>query len=215
VKRAFRLFLWALSSVFLYFGLVVVGALVPASLMATSSRDLDLNSAEREIILVAGLIHYDLLLPADDATRATFASLDAVGVPIGSPSVEWLSAGWGSEAFYTTTGSYSDLSLSTIWQAATGDAGVIRFDVYGALPDHPSLRRVKVSQVQLDASRAAIRDDLGTALDALSLDGYSDTDVFYSAAGRFHVLSTCNVLAGKSCQLRGWSLGFGRRRLMR
>lgn len=211
MKRAFRLSLWALSPVFLYFGLAIFGALVPASLIAPSGPNYGPNSSqtspEREIVLVAGPIHYDILLPADNDTRAGFAFLDAAGVPIGSPAVQWLSVGWGSEAFYTTTGSYHDLSLRTIWRAATGDAGVIRFEVYGALPDHPSLRRVKVSQAQLDALRAAIRGDLGVELNAFSLDGFSMTDAFYSAVGRFHVLSTCNVWVGQKLADAGLAFG--------
>ncbi len=159
MKRAFRLSLWALSPVFLYFGLTIFGALVPASLIAPSGPSSSQTSPEREIVLVAGPIHYDILLPADNDTRAGFAFLDAAGVPIGSPAVQWLSVGWGSEAFYTTTGSYHDLSLRTIWRAVTGDAGVIRCEVYGALPDHPSLRCVPVRRAQLDVLRAATRRD--------------------------------------------------------
>jgi uncharacterized protein (TIGR02117 family) len=211
VKRAFRLSLWALSPVFLYFGLAIFGALVPAPLTAPSGPNSGPNSGQtsagQEIVLVAGPIHYDILLPADNDTRAAFAFLETAGVPIGSRGVQWLSVGWGSEAFYTTTGSYRDLSLRTIWRAATGDAGVIRFEVYGALPDHPSLRRVKVSQAQLDALRAAIRGDLGAEPNALSLDGFSMTDAFYSAVGRFHVLSTCNVWVGQKLADAGLAFG--------
>ena len=197
MKPAFRRFALALSPVVLYFGLSVVGALVLASLTAPLGSESAQTSAETEIVLAAGPIHYDILLPVDTDTRAAFAFLDAGGVPIGSPAVQWLSVGWGSQAFYTATGSYRDVSLRTVWQAATGDVGVIRFEVYRALPAHPSLRRVKVSQAQLDALRAAIRGDLGVVPDVLSLDGFSMTDAFYAAAWRFHLLSTCNVWVGQ------------------
>jgi uncharacterized protein (TIGR02117 family) len=146
VKRAFRLSLWALSPVFLYFGLAIFGALVPAPLTAPSGPNSGQTSAGQEIVLVAGPIHYDILLPADNDTRAAFAFLETAGVLIGSRGVQWLSVGWGSEAFYTTIGSYRDLSLRTIWRAATGDAGVIRFEVYGALPDHPSIHPCAASR---------------------------------------------------------------------
>ncbi|WP_144055943.1 hypothetical protein [Octadecabacter arcticus] len=62
--------------------------------------------------------------------------------------------------------SFSIFWFGDLWGAATGDAGVIRFEVYGALPDHPSLRCVKVSQAQLDALHAAIGGDLGVELNA-------------------------------------------------
>jgi hypothetical protein len=44
-------------------------------------------------------------------------------------------------------------------------------------------------------------------LNAFSLDGFSMTDVFYSAVGRFHVLSTCNVWVGQKQADAGFGLG--------
>lgn len=194
--------MWLTSPFVIYFGLALLGAFVPQA-----QGDVSDQGATHEIILVAGLIHYDILLPADSATRETFGFVQDAGVPLDSPVVRWLSVGWGSEAFHTTTGSYANLSLGTVWTAITGDTGVIRFEVTGALPVHPKLRRIRVSAAQLDALRNSIRADLAPDLTALDLDGFSDTDAFFPAAGHFSVLRTCNIWVAEKLADGGLSIG--------
>lgn len=194
---------WGLGPVLLYFGLAVLGAIIPHG----DRADINSDDATHDIILVAGLIHYDILLPADDATLAAFGFVKDANVPLDNPLVRWVAIGWGSEAFYTTTGSYANLTVPTVWKALTGDAGVIRFEVTGTLPVHPRLRRVRVSDAQLNALRASIRADLDPAPNALPLDGFSQTDAFYPAAGRFNVFRTCNVWVAD--KLADAGLGFG------
>ncbi|WP_303435327.1 TIGR02117 family protein [Octadecabacter sp. 1_MG-2023] len=169
--------------------MALLGAFAPQNPRA----DVGDAPADREIILVAGLIHYDILLPVDDATLTSFEFLEGAGVPLRHPLVRWLAVGWGSEAFYTTTGNYSSLSASTVMKAATGDDGVMRFEVTGALPVHPRLLRIRVSEAQLAALRASILSDLDATPRALPLSGFTPTDVFFPAAGRFNALRTCNV----------------------
>ncbi|MCF2904876.1 TIGR02117 family protein [Octadecabacter sp. CECT 8868] len=203
LRRLFRAVTWALVPFILYFGVALLGAFAPQSPRAGVGD----APTDREIILVAGLIHYDILLPVDDATLTNFGFLENAGVPLRHPLVRWLAVGWGSEAFYTTTGSYSSLSASTVLKAATGDVGVMRFEVTGALPVHPRLRRIRVSEAQLTALRASILSDLNATRTALPLSGFTQTDVFFPAAGRFNVLRTCNVWISDKLADAGLTIG--------
>lgn len=191
-----------LGPIFLYLGLAVVGALIPAP-----HGDVTTTGDDRWIILVQGPIHYDILLPMDDETRDGFAFLANGGVPIDHFNAAWLSVGWGSAAFYTTAGSYADIEFGAMAKAITGDSGVLRFDVYGPLPDSPHLRRVQISAEQLDTLRIGILANLATPT-PLPLSGFSDTDAFYPAKGRFNILRTCNVWVGQ--QLAAAGIAFGR-----
>ena len=203
MKRVFRLITWLLVPFLAYFGAAILGALIPHG----NRADIAADPPNHEIILVAGLIHYDILLPVNDATIASFDFVEAAGVPLSNPQVRWLAVGWGSEAFYTTTGSYTTLSASTVWTAATGDAGVIRFEVAGPLPIHPKLRRVQISEAQLQALQASIRADLNSTPVALPLSGFSPTDAFFPAAGRFNIFRTCNVWVADKLSDAGLAFG--------
>lgn len=185
-----------------YCFVALITAFVPRAV-----ADVDGAQAEREVILAAGVIHYDILLPLDGDTRAAFAFAQDAGVPVDDETMQWLSVGWGSEAFYTQTGTYGDISLGTTWRAATGDAGAMRIEVYGPLPEHPKLRRVMVSETQLDALRSAVLDDLGAAPQTLDAPGFSETDAFFEAAGRFNAFRTCNTWVGATLAQAGLAMG--------
>lgn len=197
-----RVLRWGLGVVVLYLVLAFVGAIVPDLIRDEVGPKTD----ERWITLVSGPIHYDILLPLDDDTRKEFAFLTEAGIPIDNFNAAWLSVGWGSEAFYTTAGAYTDISALAVLKAATGDNAVIRFEVYGRLPDHPDLRAVSLSAAQLDVLRANIRDQLQST-NPLPLQGFSETDSFFAAKGRFHILRTCNVWVGDMLSSAGLDFG--------
>lgn len=190
-------------AVFCYIFASFLGAIWRGDIAVVSDAERDV-----EILLIAGPIHYDILLPNDTETRADFAFLTEAGTPLHSEYVQWLAVGWGSHAFYTSAGRYSDIRAGVIWRAVMGDAAVIRFEIYGEVPlDHVDVHRLKISQVQLDLLRANILADLNghTAIPDV---GFSDTDVFYPAIGRFHLFQTCNVWVGR--QMRAAGVDFGR-----
>lgn len=202
MRRARRLIVWALSPVFLYLTLAVVGALVPAL-----RDDVGPQKDDAWIILAQGPIHYDILLPLDDETRATFAFVARDGVPIIDPDAKWLSVGWGSAAFYTSTASYADLSFKTVLKAATGDDSVLRFAAYGSLPNVDNLHRIPVSTAQLEVLRERIRSGLAVAPTPIPEAGLAVEDVFYPAKGRFNILQTCNDWVGQKLSSAGLNFG--------
>jgi len=76
MKRLLRVTVWVLCPFLCYFGLAVLGAFVPQF----DRADVDASPVTHEIILVAGLIHYDILLPVDDTTLERFAFVEDAGV---------------------------------------------------------------------------------------------------------------------------------------
>lgn len=184
-----------------YLTAALVGALVPGAVSLRTD-----GAREAQIILIAGPIHYDILLPADADSRAAFAFATGDGVPINDPRVAWIAVGWGSRAFYTATGGYADLRANTVWRAATGDTAVIRIDVAGPLPDDPHLRVVRLSQTNLAALRQVILADIATQ-DALVLPGFNTTDAFYAARGPFDIFRTCNTWVAQVLRQSGLAMG--------
>jgi len=196
-----------------------VAALLPAFyLMAaiygaliTGISPSDPSERTREVLLVTGPIHYDLLLPLDQDTVARFTPLAEKGIWLDHPGAEWLIVGWGAQDFYTQTPTYQDLDPSTIWRGMTGDQSVLRFDIIGSLPADLPARRLKLTDKQYIRLLESVWDTLAVDENALPVRienaGYTETDGFFAARGRFHLFRTCNVWIGE--RLRDAGIRFG------
>ncbi len=170
------------------------------------------HTGDTRIGLVIGGIHTDLLIPLTPAVRAQFDFAADSGVPVTALDAEWLLVGWGAHEFYTTAGTYADITAHAVWTGVTGDDSVMRLDAYGRLDDFSG-----ISMVALDATQFAALIDALTATFAQGADGrpiplvhpgFSSTDQFYAAKGPFNILRTCNVWVGETFAAAG--IPFGR-----
>ena len=185
----------------LYLGLAVLGALVPGRVAELP----DDRGMPVEIGLIAGSIHYDFLLPATPETRAALGFANSAGVPVDAPWVEHILIGWGAREFYTSAGSYAEMRAGPIWRAVTGDRSVLRVDVFGTISAQAEYTRLMLSAAQYDALLRAIA---ATATErALTGAGHTPTDGFVEAAGRFHILRTCNTWVSGVLRAAGVPMG--------
>jgi len=184
----------------LFFLAAFAGALWPAGGSWTN------QPPDIRIGLLRGPIHYDFALPIDPDLRADFTYAlppDATG---------WMIIGWGSEAFYTTAGSYSDITAGAIWQAATGDAAVLRIDYTPFIPnDFPNVIWLDISQTQYNTLRDTIKatplPDASGAPQRHPQKGFTATDSFWRAKDRFHLFRPCNQWLAE--QLTAAGIPFG------
>jgi uncharacterized protein (TIGR02117 family) len=164
-----------------------------------------------QVLLVAGPIHYDFLIPLNARVRARFAFLAASGLAITDPRSEWLVIGWGARDFYTTAGDYKDIELSAIVKGALGDRSVLRVDVLGALPPLPDLPRVGFTDTEFDALLSAMASsfEAGPAQQVQQLphSGFTKSDAFFAAKGTFHFFRTCNTWVAQMIQASGRRFG--------
>jgi uncharacterized protein (TIGR02117 family) len=200
MRRALRLALVTLALPVLYLCASMVLPLIPG-------HGPDLSGPPAHTIgLLQGPIHTDILLPLTPETRARFAFAEAAGVPLTHPDAQWLILGWGSAAFYTTAGTYADITTSAVLTAATGDDAVIRLDALGPLPPLEDLRFLHLSEAQFQAlltqTSAAFASQ--TRLDH---PGFTGTDAFFPAHGHFSALRTCNVWLGETLRASGIPFG--------
>lgn len=184
---------------------LLLAASVILPLIPGPGRDLSGPPAQT-IGLLQGPIHTDILFPLTPDTRARFAFAESAGVPVTHPEAEWLMFGWGSAAFYTTAGTYADITAGAVLTAASGDDAVIRLDVTGPLPPLDNLRFLTVSEAQyqalLNQTLAAFASQT-----ALNHPGFTALDAFYPARGRFHGLRTCNAWLGETLRASGIPFG--------
>ncbi|MCW1931639.1 TIGR02117 family protein [Pararhodobacter zhoushanensis] len=159
------------------------------------------------VLLVPGPIHTDILLPLDDSLMARFGYLEPAGVPLRDPRARWLVVGWGSRAFYTTAGSYADITAAAVWRAATGDSAVLRFDVWGGLPEAHGFTDLSLSDAQYGAMLDGIERAVGPVAVAIAHPGFTGTDAFFEATGYFTLFRTCNVWVGDLLRASGIRTG--------
>jgi uncharacterized protein (TIGR02117 family) len=188
----------------LYFAAALIGAIIPG-------HRADLAQGTDVLIgLVRAPIHYDLLLPLSPDLRARYAFAEPAGVPIHNPAAEWLLVGWGSEAFYTSAGSYSDMNLGAVAKAITGDTAVLHLDVAGDVSGVEGIGYLTLSDAQYAALLVQLddgfqRDQTGAAL-ALPTH-FNDHDAFFAAKGRFNLLHSCNDWIGETLRAAGVPFG--------
>jgi uncharacterized protein (TIGR02117 family) len=200
MRRAFRLSALILALPVLYLLASVTLPLIPGP-------GPDLSGPPAQLIgLIQGPIHTDILFPLTPEIRAQFAFAEAAGVPLNHPNAEWLILGWGSAAFYTTAGTYADITASAVLTAATGDDAVIRLDALGPLPPLDNLRFLDLSQAQFDA---LVTQTASAFVSQTRLDhpGFTGTDAFFPAHGHFHLFRTCNVWLGETLRAAGIPFG--------
>jgi uncharacterized protein (TIGR02117 family) len=194
------------ASVALYLLVAILGGL-----MGGPIRDVPIATRDQSIGLVIGTAHTDLLLPLTPNLRAAFAFADAGGVPVTNPNARWLVIGWGARGVYTTMGTWGDVSLPALWQGAVGDDAVIRMDVLGPIDTSVGVEMIPISAMQLAVLTDAILANLtreGTGAPMPLPDaGFTDTDRYYAATGRFHLLRTCNVWMSETLRAAGIPFG--------
>lgn len=158
--------------------------------------------------LLPGPIHTDLILPATAAVRGTLGFVEVRGIPINAPGVSWVLIGWGARDFYTTTGTYADLSVGPVWRAITGDSAVMRVVLAGELTDTTGIRWIDISERQLAILLSDVRGGFaGESPVPIDHPGLNGRDVFYPGTGRFNLFRTCNVWVGNVLRRAGVRVG--------
>ena len=200
MRHALRLIALLLALPVLYLLASVLLPLVPGP-----GPDLS-GPLARQIGLLQGPIHTDILFPLTPETRPPRAVAETAGDPLTHPDAQWLLLGWGSAAFYTTAGTYADITTGAVLTAATGDDSVIRLDVLGPLPPLENLRFLHLSEAQFQAllnqTTAALASEI-----KLNHPGLTGTDAFFPAHGHFSLFRTCNVWLGETLRASGIPFG--------
>jgi hypothetical protein len=114
--------------------------------------------------------------------------------------------GWGAEDFYTTVGSYADISFGATWKGVTGDRSVLRLEAFGRVRAD-AIEWLRLSSEEFDALTASIRADVAPGERTIDVPGRPGS-AFFASAEPFHLFRTCNVWVGE--KLRAAGLPFGR-----
>ena len=193
--------------VMLYLFAALMGGLLPSGIKAISGTSQPL---QMPVYLTANALHADIAIPVNNLTRKQFLFLQDTGFPLNNPNLEYLIIGWGSREFYTSTATYSDMSVGTIWRAATGDSSVMHVAPGGDMSKSEGVVKILMTQqgfenllqfilqsFEIDKGKPVLLPD--------ATFGYGD--VFYEARGRFNIFNPCNVWVSNALNEAGVSTG--------
>lgn len=179
---------------------VIIGYLFAAGVGGLWGNGHTATGGEYRIGLVIGPIHTDLLIPLTPAVKSRLGFAITDGVPLDAPGAEWLLVGWGAHEFYTTAGTFADITMHATLRGITGDDAVLRLDAVGQIHDFTDIPLIQTNAVQfaalLDQLAASFTTDATTTPVPLDHPGFTASDRFYPAKGHFNILNTCNVWVG-------------------
>ncbi len=179
---------------------VIIGYLFAAGVGGVWGNGNAAKGGEYRIGLVIGPIHTDLLIPLTPAVKTRLAFAIPDGVPLDAPGAEWLLVGWGAQDFYTTAGTFADITARATFRGITGDSAVIRLDAIGRIEDFSDIPLVTMNSVQFATLLDILTNNFVPGPDGMPVPldhaGFTASDMFYPATGHFNILTTCNVWVG-------------------
>lgn len=152
-------------------------------------------------------VHVDIVLPVrsgDRDWRDFFPPTDFSG---DIAAAEYLSLGWGAEAFFATTPRWQDIRpgpvlLALFWL----DRSVLHVAYHGDPGEVPECRRLATDSAG-QARLFAFIDDSIEGRPRRVLPGYGANDAFYAATGRYSLFRTCNVWSADALHAAGLPTG--------
>lgn len=201
IRRAMRWLAWLLAIPLAYVVAGFIGALIPGDHVPVD------GVPGVTIGLVSGPIHYDFLLPINAQSRAAFDFAETGGVPVNHPDAQWLLVGWGGEAFYTTVGSYADLSARAVLKGVFGDGSVLRVDALGQIEQTAGIQTLSITATQYAALLGAITNSVNPDRAIVRASNTTTRAAFFQGVDRFHIRHTCNVWVGDMLRAAGVRFG--------
>jgi uncharacterized protein (TIGR02117 family) len=205
--RLARLAKYVAAAVLSFAMAVCIGTLLPRPFFPAEAGDLDGVT----IFVATNPIHTDIIIPADNESRAAFAFLGDT-LALNNPNVKWLMFGWGGRSFYIETPTWSQLKAGPVFRALTVDAAAMHVQLLGDLrTDDPTLIAVQISKDGLLALQrdmlASFRSDAGGAPQLIAGSAYGAYDQFYEANGYFNALIGCNTWTARMLRVAGTRTG--------
>ncbi|WP_102960925.1 TIGR02117 family protein [Mangrovicella endophytica] len=193
----------------------LVGAIVLGILIPRQGADLPERpcAPTTRILVAAGPIHTDIVLPATPEFLARFAFLRDVGLPLDHPGVRSIVLGWGGRSFYIGTPTWRDVDLGTVVRSFGADRSVMHVSLTGAYEEgDPAVRVFELQPDAVEAMVKAIEAEFERDVDGRPIlipgVGYTPFDRFFEAKDTFNALFGCNTFTAAVLRAGGVDTGF-------
>lgn len=209
-RSGFAFLILIVLPVVLYLCASVIGGMIQRD-VSDDISEVQADQGTVTVYLITGLLHADIAIPIDRIDESTFGFLGETRLPFENPNLRYLAFGWGSKAFYTTAGSYSDIRPGAVFTAVTGDDPVMRVTAVGELRESESVIAISLGPRQFDRLMDAIgtgfaKDGSGNP-EYLSQYSIGPGDAFFVGTGHFNIFNPCNQWVGQVLAKAGIATG--------
>ena len=129
------------------------------------------------------------------------------GIVLPAGAHRWRAYGWGDRDFYLDTPRWQDIRPGTLIGALIGsDTTLVHVDELGDFVADGNWRPLRLRPQEYERLRSFIAATLADR--PQHLRGYTPTDSFYAARGRYSALRTCNVWTGDALRQAGVRTGW-------
>ncbi len=187
----------------------MVGAIVAGTINRDTAGTTTGN--DKEIYLLTSLLHADIAIPVDAEVLRKFSFLKQSGIEMDHANLRYLVFGWGSRAFYTTAGTYADITFAATVKAITSDTAVMHVVPSGQLAQSENSIPIKISEQGFSRLIHFLRNSFENEADDapfwLPNESHGYGDVFYLSNGNFNIFNPCNVWTGSALKQAGVPVG--------
>lgn len=202
LKALLILFAIIVVPIVLYFGMAVIGLLVP------TNPEVQSGPKDYTIYIAVESIHADFILPVETDVidwRTIIPTKDFKNI---SSYPKFIQLGWGDEVFYLEMGSLDNFDLDIGFRAAfLPTDSLMHVTYYYSLPyNYIDIREIKITRDQYKILVAYIKKQFKTENDKLSLlegKSYYWNDNFYRANESYHLFNTCNMWTNRGLKKIG------------
>jgi len=201
-----RLLLWPLAVLAAFALVFLLTAWIGSSI--ARNDDWEQPAAGVQIMIETNGVHTAIVMPAVSAQKDWRADFPADDVLAPNRPYTHVSVSWGEREVFLNTPTWWDLSLPTVFGAATGGEGLLHVSHYIRPAPSPDHRQLTISHAEYARLIGIIEREILPASERTVYRGYSDYDVFYDAPGTYHLGNTCNQWVSNALAAAGIKTGW-------
>ena len=201
-----RLLLWPLAVLAAFALVFLLTAWIGSSIARTD--DWEQPAAGVQIMIETNGVHTAIVMPAVSAQKDWRADFPADDMLAPNRPYTHVSVSWVEREVFLNTPTWWDLSLPTVFGAATGGEGLLHVSHYIRPAPSPDHRQLTISHAEYARLIEIIEREILPASERTVYRGYSDYDVFYDAPGTYHLGNTCNQWVSNALAAAGIKTGW-------
>lgn len=202
MKKAFRIFKKTTLGILVFLFMYIVAAFLLSKITVNSDAALS-QSKEVEIFIKTNGVHTDVIVPIKNEIKDWSSIIPVENTKSKDATATHLAIGWGDKGFYLDTPEWSDLKVSTAFNAAFGfGSSAMHTTFCKSVKEGKDCVKIKISPENYQKLIAYIEDsfqlDPNNNPQFIQATTYGKNDSFYEAKGRYNLFHTCNSWANNA-----------------